>query len=142
MWRTTLKACGLSSERSSRTEVPIGARAPAICAVGWRTIAALGWSPWRLASCSRALLVEQHSPALNEVPFVSSSASKERPVWPGLSGAHRRAIEEVAGCAVAKAESRSGGFSPGFASLLRLRDQREVFVKAIDLRAWPDQGET
>jgi len=70
-----------------------------------------------------------------------SSASKRRPQWAGLSVHQRRSIEGVVGDHVTHATSRTGGFSPGFASVLRLDDGREVFVKAIDLVAWPDQGE-
>jgi hypothetical protein len=73
---------------------------------------------------------------------VPSSASKQRPQWAGLSVHQRRSIEGVVGHHVTHAESRTGGFSPGFVSVLRLDDGREVFVKAIDLLAWPDQGET
>jgi hypothetical protein len=72
---------------------------------------------------------------------MSRSSSKHRPCWADLSGSQRRAIEEVVGGEVVRADSCTGGFSPGFASRLLLADQRQVFVKAMDLRAWPDQGD-
>jgi len=72
---------------------------------------------------------------------MSRSSSKHRPRWADLSGSQRRAIEEVVGGAVVRAVTCTGGFSPGFASRLLLVDRRQVFVKAMDLRAWPDQGD-
>jgi len=42
---------------------------------------------------------------------------------------------------VIAAQSCPGGFSPGFASRLTLAGRRQVFVKAMDIQAWPDQAD-
>ena len=53
-----------------------------------------------------------------------------RPQWPDLPAAVRRRIEEALGGSVVTAVSQGSGFTPGFASRLRLADGRRVFVKA------------
>jgi Phosphotransferase enzyme family len=73
---------------------------------------------------------------------MSRSSSKQRPRWGDLSSSQRRTIEEVVGSAVVRADNCPGGFSPGFASRLMLADSRQVFVKAMDLGTWPDEGDT
>jgi aminoglycoside phosphotransferase (APT) family kinase protein len=50
----------------------------------------------------------------------------------------RLAIEQRMGSPVAEAVTQPGGFSPGLAARLRLRDGRRVFVKAVSEIANPD----
>jgi aminoglycoside phosphotransferase (APT) family kinase protein len=50
--------------------------------------------------------------------------------WAGLPEPVRQAFEERAGAPVGQATLASGGFSPGFAGLVELRDGRRLFVKA------------
>ena len=57
-----------------------------------------------------------------------------RPLWPELPVAVRHRIEGAIGAAVVAAASQDSGFTPGFASRLRLADGRRVFVKATDAR--------
>jgi hypothetical protein len=60
-----------------------------------------------------------------------------RPAWSDLRPDVRRRIEDAAGAAVLAAASQGSGFTPGFASRLRLADGRRVFVKAADAsRPW------
>ena len=60
-----------------------------------------------------------------------------RPLWPELPVAVRHRIEGAIGAAVVAAASQDSGFTPGFASRLRLTDGRRVFVKATDAgRPW------
>jgi serine/threonine protein kinase len=54
----------------------------------------------------------------------------------------RSEVERLVGGLVVKAENRPGGFSPGFASRLRLADGRRVFVKAMDVDTWPGEAPT
>lgn len=67
------------------------------------------------------------------------SASKRRPLWQELPAEARARIEQLVDGRVVAAVSCPSGFSPGFASRLRLADGRRVFVKAIDGQDWPDQ---
>jgi len=69
------------------------------------------------------------------------SASKNRPVWNDLPASVRADIEQLVGGSVVRAQNCPGGFSPGFASRLTGADGRRVFVKAIDVEAWPWDGE-
>jgi Phosphotransferase enzyme family len=68
--------------------------------------------------------------------------SKKRPLWSELPTATRTMIENLVGGAVVGATNCPGGFSPGFASRLRLADGRRVFVKGMDAQAWPGEAET
>lgn len=68
------------------------------------------------------------------------AASKNRPRWNDLPPLVREQVRRLVGARVARAENCPGGFSPGFASRLMLADGRRVFVKAIDLVAWPLQA--
>lgn len=72
---------------------------------------------------------------------MSGTSSKRRPQWADLSEAVRDAVREVIGGVVVDAQSCPGGYSPGFASVLQLADGGRVFVKAMDLELWPDQGD-
>jgi hypothetical protein len=67
-------------------------------------------------------------------------ASKKRPRWADLPAAVRTDIEDLLGESVTHAESCAGGFSPGFASRLTLRDGRRAFVKAVDGHLWPAEA--
>jgi hypothetical protein len=71
------------------------------------------------------------------------SVSKRRPQWPQLPGLVRSEIECLVGGRVGgevtDVVNCTGGFSPGLASLLRLADGRQVFVKAVNASEWPDQ---
>lgn len=59
-------------------------------------------------------------------------ATAVRPGWTGLPAAVRAVIEARSGAPVVAARSMNAGFTPGFASRLRLADGRRVFVKAAD----------
>lgn len=59
-------------------------------------------------------------------------------VWTELPPDLRSAVEAAAGAPVRSATSQPGGFSPGFASVLRLSDGRSVFVKAVNRARNPD----
>lgn len=61
---------------------------------------------------------------------VPTGATAVRPVWSDLPVALRRCIEAEVGGEIAGAASQGGGFTPGFASRLRLGGGRRVFVKA------------
>lgn len=61
-----------------------------------------------------------------------------RLVWTELPPELRSAVEAGAGAPVRSATSQPGGFSPGFASVLRLSDGRSVFVKAVNRARNPD----
>lgn len=50
----------------------------------------------------------------------------------------RRAVEAYLGSPVVEAASQPGGFSPGVAARLRLRDGRRAFLKAVRARWNPD----
>jgi Ser/Thr protein kinase RdoA (MazF antagonist) len=63
---------------------------------------------------------------------VPQDATAVRPTWAELPPQIRRSIEAECGAAVVAAESMGAGFTPGFASRLRLDDGRRVFVKAAD----------
>ncbi|MEO3818582.1 aminoglycoside phosphotransferase family protein [Plantactinospora sp. B24E8] len=63
--------------------------------------------------------------------------SKRRPLWDDLPPTLRTGVEELVGSPVTRSDNCSGGFSPGFASRLGLRDGRRVFVKAVDGTRWP-----
>ncbi|HEY2172929.1 MAG TPA: aminoglycoside phosphotransferase family protein [Mycobacteriales bacterium] len=65
------------------------------------------------------------------------SGSKNRPLWCQLRASTRAAVEQLIGGSVVHARNCSGGYSPGFASLLTLMDGRQVFVKAMDAERWP-----
>ncbi len=60
-----------------------------------------------------------------------------RPTWSDLPDRLRAAVEQRLGAAVIVAESRPGGFTPGLASALQLRDGRTVFAKAISAALTP-----
>ncbi|MDQ6884391.1 MAG: phosphotransferase [Candidatus Dormibacteraeota bacterium] len=55
-----------------------------------------------------------------------------------MPAAVRRAVEARLGSGVVEASTQSGGFSPGVAARLRLRDGRRVFVKAVSSDPNPD----
>ncbi len=57
-------------------------------------------------------------------------ATARRPRWEDLPVAARAHIEAAAGSPVVDAWSAGTGFTPGFASRLRLADGRQIFVKA------------
>jgi hypothetical protein len=57
-------------------------------------------------------------------------ATARRPRWEDLPGAVRESIEAAAGSTVVETWSAGTGFTPGFASRLRLADGRDIFVKA------------
>jgi Ser/Thr protein kinase RdoA (MazF antagonist) len=63
---------------------------------------------------------------------VPQDATAVRPIWADLPDEVRAIIEERCGGMVETAESMGTGFTPGFASRLRLTDGRRVFVKAAD----------
>jgi Ser/Thr protein kinase RdoA (MazF antagonist) len=63
---------------------------------------------------------------------VPQDATAVRPTWEELPPEIRRFIEAECGAAVVATESMGAGFTPGFASRLRLDDGRRVFVKAAD----------
>jgi aminoglycoside phosphotransferase (APT) family kinase protein len=65
-------------------------------------------------------------------------ARGERLAWEGLPDDVRGAIEERLGSTVVSAETQPGGFSPGVAARLRLRDGRTVFAKAVGPEPNPD----
>lgn len=68
------------------------------------------------------------------------AASKKRTRWIDLPAQVRAAIEQLAGNPVLTAENCEGGFSPGFASRLRLANGCLAFAKAVDIGAWPVQA--
>jgi hypothetical protein len=55
--------------------------------------------------------------------------------WAHLLPSVRRAVEERLGAAVVSAESRTAGFTPGFASVLVTEDGGRAFVKAASTKA-------
>ena len=61
-------------------------------------------------------------------------ATAQRPEWAELPARVRAAVVEALGSVVARAESQTSGFTPGFASRLWLADGRTVFVKAANSR--------
>lgn len=63
---------------------------------------------------------------------MSSSEGNNRTVWAEVPERIRSAIERYFGASVVHAESKSGGFSPGLASVLTTADGRKFFVKAAD----------
>jgi len=68
------------------------------------------------------------------------SASKRRLLWKHVPPTVKAIVEQLAGHRVVTAANSKGGFSPGLASRLTLADGRMIFVKAIDIGAWPDQA--
>jgi aminoglycoside phosphotransferase (APT) family kinase protein len=68
-------------------------------------------------------------------------ARGERLAWEGLPDDVRGAIEERLGSTVVSAATQPGGFSPGVAARLRLRDGRTVFAKAVGPEPNPDSPE-
>jgi aminoglycoside phosphotransferase (APT) family kinase protein len=68
-------------------------------------------------------------------------ARGERLAWEGLPDDVRGAIEERLGSTVVSAETQPGGFSPGLAARLRLRDGRTVFAKTVGPEPNPDSPE-
>ncbi|MET1004192.1 MAG: phosphotransferase [Propionibacteriaceae bacterium] len=61
----------------------------------------------------------------------------QRPRWLDLPSAVRASIEHACGSTVQSATSHGSGYTPGFASTLRLLDGRSVFVKATNsTRPW------
>jgi hypothetical protein len=63
---------------------------------------------------------------------VPQTATAVRPTWADLPADVRAIIAEHCGSTVVAAESMETGFTPGFASRLRLADGRSAFVKAAD----------
>jgi Phosphotransferase enzyme family len=63
---------------------------------------------------------------------VPQRATAVRPTWAELPPRARAMIEGACGARVVAAESMGAGFTPGFASRLRLDDDSRVFVKAAD----------
>ncbi|CAN5679932.1 hypothetical protein BH09CHL1_BH09CHL1_13240 [soil metagenome] len=59
-------------------------------------------------------------------------SNSNRTVWTEVPERIRSAIEGYFGSPVVSAESKSGGFSPGLASVLTTADGRAFFVKAAD----------
>jgi hypothetical protein len=71
------------------------------------------------------------------------AASKSRLLWPQLPPTVQADIGRVAGGGtVTDARNCPGGFSPGLASRVRLDDGRRLFVKAMDVEAWPGEAAT
>lgn len=68
-------------------------------------------------------------------------AQGERLAWEASPDDVRGAIEERLGSTVVSAETQPGGFSPGVAARLRLRDGRRVFAKAVGPEPNPDSPE-
>ena len=69
-------------------------------------------------------------------------ATARRPIWSGLPDEVRMRVERRLGARVIEAESAGTGFTPGFASRLRLADGTDVFCKAAStaddrLHGWP-----
>src|SRR5258707_8192662 len=69
-----------------------------------------------------------------------ASASKRRLRWAQVPPTVKAMVEQLAGGRVVTAANCEGGFSPGLASRLTLADGSMIFVKAIDVGAWPDQA--
>src|SRR5258708_26373888 len=69
-----------------------------------------------------------------------ASASKRRLRWAQVPPTVKAMVEQLAGRRVVTAANCAGGFSPGLASRLTLADGRMIFVKAIDVGAWPHQA--
>jgi Ser/Thr protein kinase RdoA (MazF antagonist) len=69
------------------------------------------------------------------------SASKRRPLWSELPEPVRAEVERLAHGRVVSAQNCPGGYSPGFASRLRLADGRGIFVKAMDADHWPFEAQ-
>lgn len=68
---------------------------------------------------------------------VPVAGSAVRPHWSDLPVSVRTRVEQALGAEVVEARSQGSGFTPGFASRLRLADGRRVFVKATDdTHAW------
>ncbi|MCW2803120.1 MAG: aminoglycoside phosphotransferase family protein [Propionibacteriaceae bacterium] len=68
---------------------------------------------------------------------VPTAATAQRPRWAELPVEVRERIEAVVGSPVRTAVSQGSGYTPGFASRLRLADGRGVFVKAASSdRGW------
>jgi aminoglycoside phosphotransferase (APT) family kinase protein len=65
-------------------------------------------------------------------------AAGVRAAWGELPAALRARVEARLGGEVVAAETQRGGFSPGIAARLRLRDGRRAFVKAVSAAANPD----
>jgi hypothetical protein len=63
---------------------------------------------------------------------VPQQATAIRPTWSELPAEAQALVETHCGAAVIAAESMGAGFTPGFASRLRLANGRRVFVKAAD----------
>lgn len=68
------------------------------------------------------------------------ASSKQRMLWSEMPSTVHSTIEGLVDGRVLAADSCEGGYSPGFASRLTLADGRMVFVKAMDLEAWPSQA--
>jgi aminoglycoside phosphotransferase (APT) family kinase protein len=65
-------------------------------------------------------------------------ARGERLAWEGLPDGVRIGVEQRLGSSVVSADTQPGGFSPGVAARLRLRDGRTVFAKAVGPEPNPD----
>jgi hypothetical protein len=65
-------------------------------------------------------------------------ATNQRLEWIALPASVRRQIEDRLGSPVVETLTQRGGFSPGVAARLRLRDGRRAFVKAVSSSPNPD----
>ncbi len=74
----------------------------------------------------------------SEAPLDFTPASNRRLEWDALPESVRNAVETRLGSRVNKAITQSGGFSPGVAARLLLRDGRRCFVKAVCSDPNPD----
>ncbi len=72
---------------------------------------------------------------LDAVPRVPHGQTAQRLTWRFLPPEVRDLVEGRLGAAVADAESRDGGFTPGFASVLTGEDGSRLFVKAASRAA-------
>ena len=87
----------------------------------------------RVSSRMVAALAEScHAGGMREPLDVPFGATAQRPDWADLPPSVRSRIVAALGSAVVSADSQRSGFTPGFASRLRLADGRTVFAKAAD----------
>jgi hypothetical protein len=78
--------------------------------------------------------VDMRAISLPPTPY---DATAERPDWPSLPAGLRAAIAERLGAPVVGATPAGGGFTRGFAGVLRTAAGETAFVKAADLRRQP-----
>lgn len=67
--------------------------------------------------------------------LVPVGRTARRVEWPHLPPTVRAEVEQRLGSPVVKAESRTSGFTPGFASVLTTEDGGRTFVKAASVKA-------